>query len=302
MEGSMNVNENGHPDIRMLPTRMHTDKRRHPRHSRDAALPAALVRQRLNRERPTWLSDDVAMPSERVWRLLTDGMSVDASLKPWAAFQAVLTGLANAGWAAVHAERALMTWNGPNTPGQWWLGDRRGRRREFDRAWRKALITVRTTPADPSRAANVDPQHDAQARAILNALSYRTTHDGWLPATHRLLSTGPEAADQRVTIYAMIVLAQQHLAALPLTDAKDGLYLAAAGRSLALITNSSQRRIARRLRSLTGQDSAGERGHHHRTLVALALRGSRGMRRPTSCAHRARPSIAHRSLPSRRDL
>ena len=204
-KGSMNVNDNGHPVVRVVPAAARADRRPNPRHPRDAALPAALARQRLNRERPTWLSDDAAMPSERVWRLLTDGRSDAEGLTPWAAFQTVLTGLANAGWAGVHAERALKTWTGPDTPGEWWLGDRRGRRREFDRAWRKALTMVRTSPADPRLARHADPEHDAQVEALLGALSHRTTHDGWLPAAFRLLATGPEAADQRVTLYAMVV-------------------------------------------------------------------------------------------------
>src|SRR4051812_28156325 len=72
-KGFMNVNENEPPVVRVLPTRTHTNQRLHPRHSEDAVLPAALVRQRLDHERPTWLSDEASMPSERVWRLLTDG-------------------------------------------------------------------------------------------------------------------------------------------------------------------------------------------------------------------------------------
>ncbi|MDK3258927.1 hypothetical protein [Blastococcus capsensis] len=109
---------------------------------------------------------------------------------------------------------------------------------------------------------------------LLDAFQHRVVHDGFLPEGHQILSRGKAAAEERVTLFALLALAREHVAALPLTTSGDGLYLSAASRSLALLANASQPRISRRLRQISGQGSA--RSDGHRTLVALERQGTRG--------------------------
>ncbi|WP_155858910.1 hypothetical protein [Candidatus Blastococcus massiliensis] len=110
---------------------------------------------------------------------------------------------------------------------------------------------------------------------LLDAFQHRVIHDGFLPVGHRILSGGKSAAEERVTLFALLALAREHVAALPLTTDGDGLYLAAASRSLALLANTSQPRISRRLRQICGQSVIAASGAH-RTLVALERQGTRG--------------------------
>lgn len=269
----MDTNANERHNVRTLPyPRGGRGPRPHARQALDAVRPAALARQDLDRRRPVWLADDAAMPSERVWRILTKGPHAEEGLTPWAAFQTVLTGLANAGWSRVHVERALQDWRSPGTPGHW-LDAQRGRDRQFDRAWGKAITRVTQRPADPRQGRHAEPSHDRDVLALLDEFRERITHDAFLPAGLRLLSTGRQSVEERVVLYALDALARDHLSALPLTDGRDGILVAASGRSLTLLTNWSQRPLSRRLRALCGLDGDVE---GRRSLIARLSRGSRG--------------------------